>query len=60
MSAATETSSAATPRWQRIRMIENPLLRYGLLALALVYFAWSIGALDINWPAGCHWPPGAN
>ncbi|MGD9017125.1 MAG: phosphonate ABC transporter, permease protein PhnE [Desulfobacterales bacterium] len=30
-------------------MIENPLLRHGLLVAAVVYFIWSIGVLDINW-----------
>ncbi len=49
MSAAAKTTPAAAPRWQRIRMIDNPALRYGLLAMALVYFVWSFGALDINW-----------
>ena len=49
MSAATETTSAAPLKWQRIRMIESPLLRFGLLAVVLAYFMWSFGALDINW-----------
>ncbi|MDJ0803968.1 MAG: hypothetical protein QNI97_13920, partial [Desulfobacterales bacterium] len=40
-------------------MIENPVLRYGLLALALVYFAWSIGALDINWQRAANGIPRA-
>jgi phosphonate transport system permease protein len=30
-------------------MIENPMLRYGLLAATVAYFAWSFSALDINW-----------
>ncbi len=59
MSAATETTTVAAPRWHRIRMIENPVLRYGLLALALVYFAWSIGALDINWQRAANGIPRA-
>ncbi|MGD9097011.1 MAG: phosphonate ABC transporter, permease protein PhnE [Desulfobacterales bacterium] len=49
MSAEIESSPAAPPRWQRIRMIPNPALRFGLLALALAYFIWSFGMLDINW-----------
>lgn len=49
MSTATDTPSATPFKWQRIRMIESPLLRYGLLAMVLAYFVWSLGALDINW-----------
>ena len=49
MNAANDTAMAAPPKWHRIRMIESPLLRFGLLAAVLIYFLWSIGALDINW-----------
>ncbi len=48
MSVKADSAPAAL-RWQRIRMIPNPWLRFGLLAVALAYFAWSVGALDINW-----------
>ena len=30
-------------------MIENPLLRHGLLVLAVMYLAWSLGSLEIDW-----------
>ncbi len=49
MSAQADNTPATPPRWQRIRMIPHPGLRFGLLAVALAYFAWSVGALDINW-----------
>jgi phosphonate transport system permease protein len=42
-------STPSIPRWHRIRMIENPTLRYGLLFLVIAYIIWSLGALDINW-----------
>ena len=48
MSTASQTSITA-PRWHRIRMIENPVLRYGLVTAAVIYIFWSVGALDINW-----------
>ena len=49
MSTASETASTGPLKWQRIRMIESPLMRFGLLAVVLAYFVWSFGALDINW-----------
>lgn len=49
MSTASDTPLAAPLKWQRIRMIESPWLRFGLLAVVLAYFVWSFGALDINW-----------
>ena len=48
MSPSTETAVAA-PSWHRIRMINNPVLRYGLLTAAVIYIFWSVGTLDINW-----------
>jgi len=49
MNTLSEKKAATPPRWNRIRMIENPALRYGLLFLSVVYLFWSVGALDINW-----------
>jgi phosphonate transport system permease protein len=46
------TSDHSTPndlQWQRIRLIEHPALRYGLIALAIAYIFWSAGTLDLNW-----------
>jgi phosphonate transport system permease protein len=36
-------------QWQRIRIVEHPVLRYGLVALAIAYIFWSVGTLDLNW-----------
>jgi phosphonate transport system permease protein len=36
-------------RWRPPAMIENPLLRHGLLVLAVMYLAWSLGSLEIDW-----------
>ncbi|MCP3871019.1 MAG: phosphonate ABC transporter, permease protein PhnE [Gammaproteobacteria bacterium] len=30
-------------------MIENPLLRHGLLIAAVMYLAWSLGSLEVDW-----------
>ncbi len=35
--------------WRPPSLIESPILRYGLLVLALAYLVWSMGALEINW-----------
>ena len=45
---AVQTASAP-PQWKRIRLIENPTLRYALLMAAVAYIIWSAGTLDINW-----------
>jgi len=49
MNTSASNPTTAPPRWNRIRMIENPALRYGLLMLGMAYILWSVGALDINW-----------
>jgi phosphonate transport system permease protein len=42
--------SAAHPAsWRPPKLISNPYVRYGMLAAAVVYVVWSLGALDINW-----------
>ncbi len=41
---------AATPTWQRIRMIQTPAVRYGLTIGVVIYLFWSTGSLGINWP----------
>jgi phosphonate transport system permease protein len=30
-------------------MIETPLIRQGLILLALAYLFWSVGTLDMDW-----------
>lgn len=49
MNIRSEASSTPAPSWHRIRMIEHPVLRYGLMVLTIVYILWSLGALDISW-----------
>lgn len=49
MSRPEHIAAAPPPQWRRIRMIENPILRYGLIAGAIVYFIWSTGTLEMDW-----------
>jgi phosphonate transport system permease protein len=48
MNTPSETI-AATPAWQRIRMIQTPAVRYGLTIGVVIYLFWSTGSLGINW-----------
>jgi phosphonate transport system permease protein len=36
-------------QWSRFRMVESPLIRYGLTILTVGYIFWSISTLDIDW-----------
>ncbi|RPI11227.1 MAG: phosphonate ABC transporter, permease protein PhnE [Zetaproteobacteria bacterium] len=49
MAASSSAQAGDALRWQRIRTIENPWVRQGLAALAVVYLAWSLTTLEINW-----------
>jgi len=42
-------TSTYPSRWRAPSLVSNPWLRYGLLLLALAYFYWSLGSLDIDW-----------
>ena len=42
-SSVTRPAAGYPTAWRRPPLIENPLLRYGLSALALVYLVWSLG-----------------
>jgi phosphonate transport system permease protein len=35
--------------WHTIKLIENPLVRHGLVVLAIAYVVWSMGTLDVDW-----------
>ena len=35
--------------WRPPRFIGNPYYRYGLILLGVLYLAWSLGTLEINW-----------
>ena len=41
--------SAVRDTWRKPHFIANPLLRYGLAALVLVYVAWSLSTLPFDW-----------
>lgn len=49
MKSLTETRADGDLQWQRIRLIENPLIRNGMLLLTVVYIFWSIGSLEVEW-----------
>jgi phosphonate transport system permease protein len=49
MNGSTGTFEKSLPEWHRIRMIDNPYIRYGLVALAIVYIFFSVGSLEVNW-----------
>jgi len=49
MKATTDAPTAPDLEWHRIRIITNPLLRYGLAALAVVYIFGSLTTLDLDW-----------
>lgn len=40
---------SAPTTWKPPSLIENPLLRYGLLGLTILYLFWSLGTLEIDW-----------
>jgi phosphonate transport system permease protein len=42
--------SAPATVWRRPKLIANPIYRYGLNGLVLVYLIWSLGTLEIDWP----------
>ncbi len=49
MTAPNEAGSGAPLRWHPIKLIETPLYRYGLTALAAAYVLWAVGTLEIDW-----------
>ena len=49
MNVPAEIQSDTALQWHRIKMIDNPLIRNGLIALAAVYIFWSVSTLDIDW-----------
>ena len=49
MTVSTETRIDQPLKWQRIRMIENPMIRHGLIMLAVAYIFLSVSTLDISW-----------
>ena len=49
MNAPTKTLAGTPPEWHRIRMIESPLIRRGLVLMVLFYILLSVGTLEISW-----------
>ncbi len=48
MNASLGPQDERSLQWHRIRMVEHPLIRYGLIVLAIAYLFWSVGTLDID------------
>ena len=49
MTAPSQAGRGAPPSWHPIKLIENPLYRHGLMALAVAYLVWSLGTLEVDW-----------
>ncbi len=49
MNDLPEKCIQTVPEWHRIRIIENPRIRKGLIIAGLIYFLWSLSSLDIDW-----------
>ena len=49
MTPPAETESAAPGEWHTIKLIENPALRFGVMALVAVYLVWAFASLDVDW-----------
>ncbi|MCE8026090.1 MULTISPECIES: phosphonate ABC transporter, permease protein PhnE [Halomonadaceae] len=46
----TRPDQAAAPRtWRKPPFIANPVLRYGLWLVVIVYLVWAFGSLPFNW-----------
>ncbi len=46
--SAHERAVSAPATWRPPRLIENPVYRYGLSGLVILYILWSVGTLDID------------
>ncbi|HJO73910.1 MAG TPA: phosphonate ABC transporter, permease protein PhnE [Rhodospirillales bacterium] len=49
MSSPADSQNPERLEWHTIKLIENPVYRYGLLGLVLVYLFWSVGSLEVDW-----------
>ena len=49
MTAPAETGGARRLEWHTLKLIENPVTRYGLMAGVLIYLFWALGSLDVDW-----------
>ncbi len=49
MTPALSGGREARLEWHTIKLIENPLIRRGLVVLAIAYVIWSTGTLEVDW-----------
>ena len=49
MTAPAETGDVRSLEWHTLKLIENPVTRYGLMAGVLIYLFWALGSLDVDW-----------
>jgi phosphonate transport system permease protein len=42
-------SAPAPDHWRKPPAISNPVLRYGLAGVVVIYFIWALGTLPVNW-----------
>jgi phosphonate transport system permease protein len=49
MKLSTKKQANAALQWHRIRLVESPVIRNGLVLLALAYFFVSLSSLEIEW-----------
>lgn len=50
MTAPAASAASEKLEWHTIKLIENPVYRYGLVALAVAYIFWSVGSLEVDLP----------
>ncbi|MEN8246538.1 MAG: phosphonate ABC transporter, permease protein PhnE [Thermodesulfobacteriota bacterium] len=49
MTPSSEAQTIQPLKWNRIRIISNPRVRYGLILMAVGYLIWSTGTLELDW-----------
>ena len=49
MTSGPEAQTIAPLKWNRIRIISSPAIRYSLILLAVGYLLWSTGSLELDW-----------
>ena len=49
MTTPSQTENVQPREWHTIKLIPNPQVRYGVIAMALAYTAWAFGSMDVEW-----------
>ena len=49
MTSGPEAQTIEPLKWNRIRIISSPAIRYSLILLAVGYLLWSTGSLELDW-----------